>query len=73
MKFKAALGLEHPHDRVIVSGEPPLDITWKGGVQGDVATSAIVVNSIASLLRAAPGLHTMASIPLVSCTPGAVT
>ncbi len=71
LKFEAALGLEDPHDRVVVAGEPGIDLVWKGGVQGDIATSAIVVNSIASLLAAAPGLHTMASIPLVSCTPGA--
>jgi 4-hydroxy-tetrahydrodipicolinate reductase len=72
LKFEAALGLKNPHDRVVVVGEPSLDLTWKGGVQGDIATSAIVVNSIASLLQASPGLHTMASIPLVSCTPGSV-
>jgi len=70
LKFEAALGLKDPHDRVVVAGEPAIDLVWKGGVQGDVATSAIVVNSIASLLAAPPGLHTMASIPLVSCTPG---
>jgi hypothetical protein len=72
LKFEAALGLKNPHDRVVVVGEPSIDLTWKGGVQGDIATSAIVVNSIASLLQASPGLHTMASIPLVSCTPGSV-
>ena len=70
LKFQAAIGQIEPHDRVIVHGEPPIDLVWKGGVQGDVATSAIVLNSIRSL-RAAPfGLHTMASIPLVGCAPG---
>lgn len=69
LRFQASIGYPDPHDRVIVDGVPPIDLIWKGGVQGDVATSAITLNSIASLRAAAPGLHTMASIPLVSCTP----
>jgi 4-hydroxy-tetrahydrodipicolinate reductase len=69
LKFQASLGYPDPHDRVIIDGVPPIDLVWKGGVQGDIATSAITLNSIASLLAAEPGLHTMASIPLVSCTP----
>jgi hypothetical protein len=52
---------------VIVHGEPPVDLLWKGGVHGDVATSAIVLNAIRPLLASAHGLHTMATIPLVRC------
>lgn len=71
MKFQASIGYPDPHDRVIVDGVPAIDLVWKGGVHGDIATSAITLNSIASLRAAAPGLHTMATIPLVSCTPPA--
>jgi len=71
LKFQASLGYPDPHDRVIVDGVPAIDVVWKGGVHGDIATSAITLNSIASLRAATPGLHTMASIPLVSCTPPA--
>ncbi len=67
LEFQASLALLDPHDRVVVQGEPPIDLIWKGGVQGDVATSAIVLNSIRPLLSAGFGLHTMASIPLVGC------
>lgn len=70
LEFRAAIGLADPHDRVIVQGEPPIDLVWKGGVQGDIATSAIVLNSIAPLRAAAPGLHTMATIPQVGFAPG---
>ena len=70
LKFQASLGLVDPHDRVIVQGEPAIDLVWKGGVQGDIATSAIVLNSIGPLRSAAPGLHTMATIPLVGCAAG---
>ena len=62
--FQAAVGQENPHDRVVLEGDPPLDVTWKGGVHGDIATSATVINVIKPLLAAPPGLHTMASIPL---------
>jgi 4-hydroxy-tetrahydrodipicolinate reductase len=67
LKFQASIGLKGPHDRVIVTGTPPIDLVWKGGVQGDIATSAITLNTIPSLMKCAPGLHTMASIPLVGC------
>jgi 4-hydroxy-tetrahydrodipicolinate reductase len=67
LKFQASLGLEDPHDRVIVEGVPALDLKWSGGVQGDIATSAITLNVIEPLRASAPGLHTMATIPLVGC------
>jgi 2,4-diaminopentanoate dehydrogenase len=70
LEFRAAIGLLDPHDRVIVQGEPPIDLVWKGGVQGDIATSAIVLNSIGPLRAAQPGLHTMATIPLVGFASG---
>lgn len=69
LKFQASIGCPDPHDRVIVDGVPAIDLVWRGGVQGDIATSAITLNSIASLRAASPGLHTMATIPIVSCTP----
>lgn len=67
LEFAAAIGLADPHDRVVVHGEPPIDLVWKGGVPGDVATSAIVLNALGPLLASPPGLHTMATIPLVRC------
>lgn len=69
--FQAAIGQTDPCDRVIVDGEPSLDVVYQGGVHGDVATSAMTLNSIRPLRHAPPGLHTMASIPLVSWTPPA--
>jgi 4-hydroxy-tetrahydrodipicolinate reductase len=69
LKFEASIGLEDPHDRVIVEGVPEIDVRWQGGVHGDIATSAITLNTIAGLRRSPPGLHTMATIPLVGCTP----
>lgn len=67
LEFQAAIGQADPHDRVQLESDPPIDVVFKGGVHGDVATSAIVLNSIAPLLSARAGLHTMATIPTAAC------
>lgn len=63
LEFQAAIGQPDPHDRVVIEGDPPIDISIRGGVHGDAATCAITLNAIPRLLSAAPGLHTMATIP----------
>lgn len=65
--FVAAAGEPLSHDSVFVDGDPPLSVTFQGGVHGDVATGAIVLNTLRPLLAAEPGLHTMASLPLAGC------
>ena len=59
------VGAESPRDHVLIDGAPPIDMTIAGGVAGDLATAAIVVNSIPKLLAAPPGVVTMRDIPLV--------
>ena len=59
------VGAESPRDHVLIDGTPPIDMTIAGGIAGDVATAAIVVNSIPKLLAARPGLLTMREVPLV--------
>ena len=65
--FQAAIGEPEPQDRVELDSDPPVDVTWRGGVHGDTATCAIVLNSIRSLRAAKPGLHTMATLPMQGC------
>jgi 2,4-diaminopentanoate dehydrogenase len=69
--FQAAIGEPQPHDRVIVEGEPRIDLSIAGGIHGDVATSAVTLNAIVGLLDLdhAPGMHAMSSIPLRGCAP----
>lgn len=69
LEFQAAIGQADPHDRVLVRGEPELDLRIEGGVHGDVATSAITLNAAAALPQAAAGLHDMSSVPLVHFAP----
>jgi len=67
LEFRAAVGQDEPRDEVELESDPPIKSVIPGGVHGDVATCAIVVNAIPVLLGAPPGLHTMADIPPVSC------
>ncbi len=65
LEFQAAIGQNEPYDRVVIDGEPHLDLVIPGAVHGDTATCAIIVNSISRILAATPGLHTMATVPIV--------
>ena len=51
-------------DKVIVHGTPDVEMTIKGGVHGDRATAAMVVNSIPRVITARPGVLTMDDIPI---------
>jgi len=51
-------------DRVIVKGVPDVELEIKGGVHGDRATAAMVVNAIPRVVTARPGVLTMDDIPI---------
>ncbi|HEV7239455.1 MAG TPA: dihydrodipicolinate reductase [Thermoanaerobaculia bacterium] len=51
-------------DRVIVRGVPDVEMEIKGGVHGDRATAAMVVNSIPRIVQARPGVLTMDDIAI---------
>jgi len=70
MHFEAYLGAPESYDSVEIEGSPRLSMKIAGGIHGDVATAAIVVNSIPRVLDASPGLHTMRDMPLPSFFPG---
>ncbi len=59
------VGAEDPRDHVLVDGVPPVDMTIRGGLAGDVATAALVVNAIPKVVAAPPGVLTMKDLPLV--------
>ncbi|MFH0911987.1 MAG: dihydrodipicolinate reductase [Planctomycetota bacterium] len=68
--FRASIGEPRPEDTVEILGEPRLVFTIPGGVNGDAATCAIVLNAARQVLHAPPGLRTMADIPPVSWFSG---
>jgi 4-hydroxy-tetrahydrodipicolinate reductase len=69
LHFEAYLGAPDSYDSVEIEGSPRLSVKIAGGIDGDVATAAIVINSIPKVLAAAPGLHTMRDLPLPSFFP----
>jgi 4-hydroxy-tetrahydrodipicolinate reductase len=66
LELEAYLGHPAPKDAVTIDGDPPLYSEVKGGINGDVATCAMVVNALPKVIAAAPGLKTMPEIATVT-------
>ena len=64
--FRAAIGEKNPRDTIEIKGTPEITSTIVGGINGDIATCAIIINAIKSIIDASPGLKTMTDIPVVS-------
>jgi 4-hydroxy-tetrahydrodipicolinate reductase len=62
LDLKMHLEAERPHDAVQIEGDPPLDLLIQGGVAGDQATVAALVNTAPRLLAAPPGLRLMTDL-----------
>ncbi len=62
--LKMYLDAKDPHDLVKLESDPPIEAYLKGGVAGDRATVAAVVNCIPRLLAAQPGVRLMTDVPL---------
>ncbi len=65
MEFQAYLGAPESHDTVYITGTPNMEVTVKGGIQGDIATAAMAVIAMPRVIAAAPGLLTMMDLPPV--------
>jgi 2,4-diaminopentanoate dehydrogenase len=57
-----AVGVTNAYDEITLYGDTVLKTRIPGGVHGDAATAALVVNSIPRITQAAPGLMTMADL-----------
>jgi len=64
--FKAYIGAEEEYDSIIIEGTPSINQKIVPCVHGDLATAAIIVNSIPKVINAAPGLKTMKDLPVPS-------
>jgi 4-hydroxy-tetrahydrodipicolinate reductase len=56
LELRMYVGASDAHDRVVVAGDPPLDVLVQGGFQGDRATVGTVVNAVATAGTRPPGL-----------------
>ena len=64
LDLKMYVGADRSYDAVTVDGTPPIDLRFRGGIFGDTATVGMLVNMIPLVADAAPGLHTMADLPV---------
>jgi hypothetical protein len=55
-----------PHDAIVVRGRPDLNLVLNGGVAGDDATVAALINIVPRLLAAAPGVRLMTELAVPS-------
>jgi 4-hydroxy-tetrahydrodipicolinate reductase len=58
------VGAEDAHDAVEIEGEPSVSLRIPGGVFGDPATVAALVNTVPKIVLASPGLRTMMELPV---------
>lgn len=66
LDLKMYLDAPNPHDACQIEGEPSLKMRLEGGVAGDAATVASLVNAAPRVLQAPPGLLLMTDIGVPS-------
>lgn len=67
LDLKMYQGARDPHDTLRLDSDPAMEATVKGGVAGDLATVASLVNAVPRLMRAEPGVRLMTEIGLPCC------
>jgi 4-hydroxy-tetrahydrodipicolinate reductase len=65
LELRMYVGAAEPQDTIEIDGDPPVRMTISGGLHGDIATAAMVINAIPGVMRAPAGLASMRDIPLV--------
>lgn len=66
------LGAPDPRDVIDIQGRPGLKVRVEGGVAGDTATIASLVNTVPRLLAAAPGLRLLTDLALPAWSGGKI-
>ncbi|HEU4758743.1 MAG TPA: dihydrodipicolinate reductase [Dehalococcoidia bacterium] len=66
LDLEMSLEAKDPHDRIEIDGRPPITVHIPGGVQGDLATAAVMANCVPTLARSRMvGLLAMRDMPVV--------
>lgn len=68
LEFEASVGAAESYDAVYITGLPDMEVVIKEGTHGDIATIAMVVNSVPRVVQSPAGLMTMKDLPIVSAT-----
>ncbi len=66
LSFQATVGEPESYDEIEIFGMPHIRSRIMQGIHGDIATCAIILNACKSILKASPGLRTMADIPMIT-------
>jgi len=64
LELQMYVGAPNSRDVIEIDGAPPLRLVIEGGVPGDMATPAILANTLPRLVECPPGLHTMRTLGL---------
>ncbi len=74
LELRMTMGEPDPRDEIEIDADPPLRLTIPGGVAGDDATAAILVNTASWIDLLPPGVHSGAAwfprIPLLPAVVG---
>lgn len=62
LHLQMAVGIGPSLDDIRLTGDPDLHLTVPGGLHGDLATAAAIVNTVGSIRHAAPGLRVMSEL-----------
>jgi 2,4-diaminopentanoate dehydrogenase len=65
LDLEMSVSAPDPHDRVVIEGDPPLDVVVRGGTHGDRGTVGTTVSAIPAVIVASPGLKTVLDLPLI--------
>ncbi len=66
LDLKMYLDARNPHDAIQIDGDPPIRVLIEGGVAGDQATVAALVNTAPRLMKAPAGLLLVTDLPVPS-------
>lgn len=64
LDLEMSIDAPDPHDRIRITGDPPLDMLLTGGTHGDRGTVGTVLNAIPRMLAAPRGLQYVTDLPL---------
>ncbi|HEX4545298.1 MAG TPA: hypothetical protein VH110_02975 [Candidatus Acidoferrum sp.] len=71
LELQMYVGAKDPADTITLTGHPNISLAIPGGSHGDIATAAVVVNSIPVILDASAGLRTARDLPIGFFSPSA--
>ncbi len=71
MELQMYAGAKEPRDSIEICGTPNISLVIPGGTHGDIATAAVVVNTIPAILDAPAGLRTVRDLPMCFLPPAA--